>query len=411
MKSKQFGRLAVIVAAMALFLAACGAEPTATPTLGPTAAPLPQSTPTPTPDAATRFQAEWDALITAAKDEGSLTVAFGGGTSRWFRPIAEFFGEKFGIDVVITVGGGSAQVNRLLAEQNAGRYLVDSLHVGPTSSGRLIPAGRAHPIADLFIHPEVTDKSLWYEGKHYYSDPEQKFNFAFAADADPQNMGMRYNTDLVTQEDIGAMNSVFDFLDPKWKGKIVSRVPVAGGSIGRYYTAYVHPDIGPSWIDGFLSPELDVTFLSDNTQIVNGVAKGKFAMGIAMGASGRDLDALESLGAPVKRLVKEFKEGGELSASGGLHHITVPINQPHPNAAKLWVNWWLSKEGQTAILTMSTAEVAPTLRVDVPEWGTTTEYTRRVEGKTYYFFGTDPEYVGRRQEAQDYVTTAYTATR
>ena len=168
--------------------------------------------------------------------------------------------------MVITIGGGSAQVNRLLAEQTAGRYLVDSLHVGPTSSGRLIPAGTAHPVADLFIHPEVTDKSLWYEGKHYYSDPEQKFNFAFAADADPQNMGMRYNTDLVTQEDIDAMNSVFDFLDPKWKGKIVARVPGGGGA--GYHTTYVHPDIGPEWIDRFLAPELDVTFSPDQRFIV-----------------------------------------------------------------------------------------------------------------------------------------------
>ena len=45
------------------------------------------------------------------------------------------------------------------------------------------------------------------------------------------------------------------------------------------------------------------------------------------------------------------------------------------------------------------------------DWGKTVEGTRRVEGKTYYFFGTDPVYVAKRQEALDFMTAAYEATR
>ena len=402
MTGKQLGRLAVIVAAVALFLAACGADPTATPE--PTPTPPPQATAT--PDAAALFEAEWDALIAAAQTEGRVSLVFGGGAGRDFRPIAEFFGEKFGIEMVISSGSGRTLVNRVLAEQDTGRYLVDALYAGPTSVGsRLIPANAVVPVADLFIHPEVTDKSLWYRGKHYYSDPDQQFAFAFAANAGPQNMGMRYNTDLVTQEDIDAMNSVFDYLDPKWKGRIVARVPGGGGA--GYHTTYVHPDIGTEWIDRFLSPELDVTFSGDQRFIVDGISKGKFAMGMAMGGAGRDLDGLATLGAPLKALVKEFEEGGSMAATGSTHYIAVPINQPNPNAAKLWVNWWLSREGQTLMHTMSEVEPDPTLRADVTDWGKTAPHQRRVEGKSYYFFGTDPEYIGKRQEALDYVTAAY----
>ena len=404
MRGKQLGLLVATAAGVALFLAACGADPTPTPE--PTPTPLPQATPT--PDAAALFHAEWDGLIAAAQDEGKLSLIFGGGAGRDYRPIANFFGEKFGIDVVVATGSGSAHANRVMAEQDTGRYLVDAIYSGPTSIGaRLAPAKAIVPVADLFIHPEVLDKSLWYQGKHYYSDPEQQFAFAFAASAGPENMGMHYNTDLVTQEDIDAMNSVFDYLDPKWKGKIVAAVPA--GNAGTYHTSYVHPDIGKEWIEAFLSPELDVTFCNDNRFMVDGVANGGFAIGMNMGGAGRDLDALESLGAPVKRLVKEFKEGGELSASGSTHHIAVAINQPHPNAAKLWVNWWLSKEGQTLMHTMSEVEPDPTLRADVTDWGRTVEGQRRVEGKTYYFFGTDPVYVAKRQEALDFMTAAYEA--
>ena len=405
MSRNRFGLLAAIAMTVALLLTPCGSdEPTTAPAATPTQEP--GTTPTPTPDAAARFQAEWDALIAAAQDEGTVNLVFGGGAGRDFRPIANLFGEKFGIEMVISSGSGRTLVNRILAEQDTGRYLVDALYAGPTSVGsRLIPANAVVPVADLFVHPEVLDKSLWYRGKHYYSDPEQQFAFAFAANAGPQNMGMRYNTELVTQADIDNFSSVFDFLDPRWKGKIVARVPGGGGA--GYHTTYVHPDIGTEWIDRFLSPELDVTFSPDQRFIVDGIVNGKFAMGMAMGGAGRDLDGLASLGAPVKALVKEFKEGGILVATGSTHHLAVPINQPHPNAAKLWVNWWLSKEGQTLMHTMADVEPDPTLREDVSDWGKTAEAQRRVAGQDYYFFGTDPEFVGRRQEALDYVTDAY----
>ena len=409
MAGKQFGLLAAIAGTVVLVLAACGADATATPTAAPTATPPPAPAATPTPDADAMFQAEWDALIAAAHEEGELSLVFGT-NGRIFRSIAMLFGERYGIEMVISTGSGSAGVNRVLAEQETGRYLVDVMYGGASSvARRMIPANALHPFGELLMHPEVTDKSLWYGGKHYYTDPQQKFHFSFAATAGPENMSMHYNTDLVTPEDIEAMGSVFDFLDPKWKGKIVSLLPSGGGSGGAYYRAYIHPDIGTEWIDRFFAPELDVTFTPDKRFIVDGVSKGKFHMVIA-GGSSADLDALASLGAPVKKLRKEFTEGGGLTASGDRTNMSVPINQPHPNAAKLWVNWWLSQEGQTLMHTTA-ADARPTLRVDVTDWGHTKEEERRVEGKSYFFFTTDPEYVLRRDEANDYVTTAYEASR
>ena len=427
MISKQFGLLAVIAGAMALLLAACGADPTATPTAPatptatptqepgatprPTATPLPPATPTPTPDAAALFQAEWDALIKAAQEEGELSVTLGSVSSRNFRPIIELWGEKFGITPLIASGSGSAHVNRVLAERAAGQYQVDIMQGGATTViARMIPANALDPVADSFIHPEVTDTSLWFDGRHWYADPDQKFLFTFAAVVGPMNLGMRYNTDLVSQEDVDAMNSVFDYLDPKWKGKIVSITPTVGGSGGTFYTAYVHPDIGTEWIDGFLAPELDVTFSADRKFITDGIAKGKFHLAIAVGGSSRDIDSLATLGAPLKRLVKEFKEGGAMSASSGMNFMFTPTNRPNPNAAKLWVNWWLSKEGQTTMHTMAAVESQPTLRVDVTDWGTTDPNARREEGKSYFFFSTDPNYTVKRQEALDYSAAVYEAT-
>ena len=116
-------------------------------------------------------------------------------------------------------------MNRVLAEQQAGRYLVDSMQGGvSTVIARMIPAGALSPVADLFIHPEVIDKSLWFNGTHWYSDPDQKFIFAFSAVLNPMNMGMRYNTDLVSQEDLDAVNA--------------SNTDVADISIRRHVTLF-----------------------------------------------------------------------------------------------------------------------------------------------------------------------------
>ncbi|MCH8973521.1 MAG: extracellular solute-binding protein [Chloroflexi bacterium] len=407
--------LALLAVVMALVLAACGQEdPTATPvpTATPTSPPgAEEPVPTATPDAAAVFQAEWDELIKAAQEEGEVVLVLGGSAGRNFRPVAEFWQDKFGIEAIVSTGSGSEQANRILAERSTGIYLVDVLWVGGTSANtRMVPANALVPIADVFIHPEVTDLSLWYQGQHWYADEPQQFVFTFAADAAPQNMAMRYNTDLVTQEDLDGFNSVFDYLDPKWKGKIVSLSPLTGGAGGTYFEAYVHPDIGPSWIDGFFSPDLDVTFTEDFRFIVDGVGRGKFAMGVAIGSAGRDLDALRDAGGPVARLAKDFKEGGVVSGTGSSDNMMVPTNQPHPNATKLFVNWFLSQEGQTMMHTLSEQESDPTLRLDVTDWGTTRTIDRRIEGQDYFFFTADPVYVAQRIEALDYTKDVYNAT-
>jgi ABC-type Fe3+ transport system substrate-binding protein len=63
-------------------------------------------------------------------------------------------------------------------------------------------------------------------------------------------------------------------------------------------------------------------------------------------------------GAPLKFL--HPKEGGYLSESG----ISFINGAPHPNAAKLFLNWFLSREGQT--LFSRTLPATP-VRKDAPQ--------------------------------------------
>ena len=408
MISKRWGLLTVIAVSVALVLAACGADPTATP--APTATAPSQAEPTPTLDAAAQAEADWEALIEAAQEEGNLSLSFNTSSGRSLRPVAAFFEEKFGIKTVVSVGSGGASANRILAERTNGQFLVDIMYAGQsTANGRMAPSGSIDVFADSLVLPEVTDLSLWFAGRHWYGDPEQSLVFNYAASAEKFDASMRYNTDLVSEEEAAAFTTVFDFLDPKWEGKIVAYTPTGSGGGGNYYQAYVHPDVGKEFLDRLLSPEMAVTFTNDLTIIVNGVAQGKYAMCIACGSAGTDIDSLAFLGAPVARLSQKLLQGGVLS--GTTNQVMVMLNQPNPNAAKLWINWFLSKEGATKMHTIAAEPMDPTLRVDVTEWGTTRPFERREEGKSYYFLTSDPAYLDRYDEAVAYAGALYEAVK
>ena len=266
----------------------------------------------------------------------------------------------------------------------------------PRSIGRLISANALDPLAELFIHPEVLDTSLWFGGKHWWTDEQQQYVFTMSASAGPI-MPMWYNTNLVSQADLDGITSVFDYLDPKWKGKIVALPPLNRGPGDTYFGASFHPEIGSSWIDAFVDPDFGVTFSNEGPFIIDGIANGKFAMGIAIGAAGRDLDMLAEQGAPVQTFpctvsgacVKQLKEGSVMSASEGQNNLMVLTNQPHPNSAKLFVNWFLSKEGQTIMHRLS-ADPDQTLRTDVTDLGKTLPSERRDPGRGYWFFRNFP---------------------
>jgi ABC-type Fe3+ transport system substrate-binding protein len=82
--------------------------------------------------------------------------------------------------------------------------------------------------------------------------------------------------------------------------------------------------------------------ISRNTrQIADALAKGAISIAVGIGAS--EVEAHLKAGLPVKELPKP-KEG--LPASSAFGVVGIVKDPPHPNAAKIFLNWLLSKEGQ-----------------------------------------------------------------
>jgi len=344
----------------------------------------------------------WDETLAAAQKEGKLVVVLGGSASRNYRPVFKFFEDKFGIRTVVSTGSGRGQANRLLAERGARRYEVDMIMTGGTTGNqRLLPNHVVDPIGPELFLPEVVDKSLWYQGKHYYSDPEEKYIFSFSGGADLTPVAMRFNTDKLPIKEAKKIDSVWTFLDKKrFTGQIVALPPTIAGAGGTYFTVQVHPDLGEKYLRRFFDPELDVKFIQDYRQVADGVARGKYTMAIFVGSGGRDIDRLGKQGLPVQNfaqmLTGPLKERPTLQGTGSSNSIMVVNRRPHPNATRLFLNWFLSKEGQTIVHTKSVRVPDQSFRADVTELGKVHKAEMRRPGVEYLTLAHDPEVQKKR---------------
>jgi ABC-type Fe3+ transport system substrate-binding protein len=390
---------------MLAVLAACGSDPSPTPTSAPatptatrSAASTPGATtaaPTSTPGKA-QWEVDWENLIAAAKQEGELVIALGTGVENW-APIHRYFQDKFGIRIVASGGNSTEVASRVIAEQAANRFEVDVLHPGPTASNqRLIPNNGHAPLEELFMLPEVLDKSLWYNDDYHWVDPEKKYVFSYSATAGIQTLGFTWNSNSISQAEIDQIDSVWDFLDPKFKSKIIAQPATQGSATTPYFLSWVHPQIGPTWIERFVA-EMDVQWATDVRLIEDSVARG--VRPITLFTGGTDFPSMIAQGLPIKQLAEDVRsnnrpwaEAPVLGNNTGSTVMSIARNPKHPNATKLWINWFLSKEGQTVWHTLfpPPSFPAPTMRDDVTDWGRTDPPVRREPGKTDYFA---PEYV------------------
>lgn len=388
----RFTVLMTLAVAAVLLTSACGTDPTATPIPTPTAPP--QAAPTATPTENEQFQAEWDALVQAAQEEGRLVIAAGGSGARDSRPVWDVFQDKYGIEVLITTGTSNEVVQRLLAEQSSEVFEVDLFMMDILKQNQVIDANGLRPVEPLLFHPEVTDKSLWYNNGYLWADVDRKYVLGYAATVNRDSIiTAGYNTDLVSEADVKRIEVDRDFIAPwfveKYAGSILMMAPppysTAGG--GNYYTIVKHPSLGREFLKDFMTL-LEPDWESDNRRACDFVAQGKYAWTFLGSNVVTCLDELGEQGLPAAEFTMEAGPDQQPFLSGGSSamQISAPINPPHPNATQLALNWFLSVEGQTTNNELANVREnrypRPSLRNDVPP-GKTDPEQRREPGVIY----------------------------
>lgn len=342
------------------------------------------------------FEQEWAKLIAAAKQDGTLSVASGGAPSRQYRPVLDVFSKKFGIKVEVSKGGANSTISRVLAERKAGKYSFDVALISVRiNNQRLVPSGSLVPFAPLLIHPEVLDTSKWYGGKHWYGDKDLKYTFIYHA-ASEDRYEMWYNTDKIEDAEIQSLKSQWDFFDPRWKGKIQGQGMGDPSGIRQMIDSWFDPDRGPKWVKKYLT-DAGVTFSDDRRILETWLVSGRFPLR-AVSTAEEELRMLAKKGLPIKPHFLPKKEG-ILRAAGSGCCISVFDKAPHPNAAKLFVNWFLTREAQEFTHTSIPNIDRASLRTDV-QWGEVLEDQRRDNNKKYSFPDAEPGSGAKHEEAQ-----------
>jgi iron(III) transport system substrate-binding protein len=331
------------------------------------------------------WQAEWERTVKAAEDEGQLTVYIAGYGALIDSGLFQKAYPK--IKITSVTGSGTQLAPRIVAERRAEKYLADVYSGGGGSLYQSLYVGKMlEPLKPALILPEVIDPTKWFEGKQKYVDREGQYIIVYegnvAAGASPA-----YNTNLLNPKDY---KSLWDFLNPKLKGKIVSPdIRRTRGSGPSFQYLYYHADLGPGFMRRFYS-EMDVTLTADLRQEMDWLSAGKFAL--SMPTQGSSTSKAKAQGLPVDEFdPHHFKEGPSISAAFG--QLALMNRAPHPNAAKVFINWLLSREGQSAFqrIISTPGEAKNSRRIDVPKDHIPAS-ERRVDGGKYF----DPDDIGSR---------------
>jgi iron(III) transport system substrate-binding protein len=327
------------------------------------------------------WQTSWEKTVAAAKKEGKLNFYVGRYGS---EPLLNEFRKEFPEIKLVTVNGaGNTLGTRIISEMRAGNVLADLFSGGANTNYEILYEGKAlDSIKAALILPEVLDESKWHEGRHRYTDPEQRHVLIYIAM--PSSSGFYYNTNLVNPKEF---KSYWDLVTPRWKGKYVSQEPTGTGLGASMQFFYYHPDLGAEYIRKMFG-EMQPVFGRDRRQITDWLAQGRYPLCVGC----RDTARAKSQGLPVDELDNvDWKEGVQLTSGGG--SMSLIKGGPNPNAAKVFINWFLSRRGQIALQKYQDlyGEDAPnSRRIDIPK-DTLVPVMRLQTGKRY-FDVSDPKY-------------------
>jgi len=312
------------------------------------------------------YGSAWQRLVERAQQEGKVVVV-GIASSRSLEEVFDVFSRRFGIEVELSPGTGSSNVQRILAERARGRFSVDVSMIGPTSSERLSQAGVFVLLEPLLVHPDVADRSRnWLFPYPVWSGTQPGYVAAYLVRIGANISEVYYNTDLVSQEEIDRIESLNDLNDPRWRGRIVAVLDPRT----RYATSHWRRPwqvLGPDWFAKFLRDQRPVLLNNGSVrEVTDGLGHGKYALGVFLPYGARaEIEKMARVGIPVREIRRTLKEGARLSTGGS---IAIFDRAPNPNAAALFVNWYLSHDGQETRHTLTReADPSPSLRTDVSQ--------------------------------------------
>jgi ABC-type Fe3+ transport system substrate-binding protein len=280
----------------------------------------------------------WDALVAAANAEGEVDV-HGGPGKLYGEVLTEGFRRAYPqIKINFTGLSGRDAIPKILREREAGLYNWD-VYVGGTPSilQALKPAGAFAPLRPALLLPEVLDDKGWYGGLYgAWMDNEKTFVLGFEATV---SAVMVVNWDVVAKD---SLRSYQDLLEPQFSGKIVWDDPrLPGQGVASAQTLLLN--FGPDFLKR-LYAEQKIVYTANPRQNAEWVVRGQYPIGIATAFEELAPFQQQGLGKNIAAFAGPLDKP---TVGPGFGTVSLMDHAPHPNAAKLYINWLLSKAGQT----------------------------------------------------------------
>jgi ABC-type Fe3+ transport system substrate-binding protein len=288
-----------------------------------------------------RAHAAESALYPAAKQEGEVVWYTSLIVNQAVRPLIDAFDKKYpGIEVKYSRGDSGPNAIKVINEARAGKVLGDVFD-GIATTPPLLKAG----LVDTFV-PSAADQYPFA-----LRDPDGRWNALVLYFLTPG-----INTQLVGKDEI---KTAQDLLNPKWQGKIAwsnepsSGAPVYVGSV----LATMGADDGIAFLRALARQNI-VNVDATNRAILDQVILGQYAIALSIFNHHAVLSAQK--GAPVTWLKVE-------PIPAPFHSIGLVKNAPHPNAAKLLIDFLLSETGQRAFADVGYLPAMPSVPAQTPE--------------------------------------------
>jgi ABC-type Fe3+ transport system substrate-binding protein len=280
-----------------------------------------------------RRPAEWDKTLEAAKKEGKIVIAIPP-ANELRKEMEPLLKQKFGLEAELVSAPGPRNASRIASERKAGVSYFDALIVGTGTAVGLAHDGMLEPIESFLILPEVMDAKEWWGG-HIWEDNLSTHRYLYSFLADVSTHSIWYNSSLAKPEELRSFD---DYLSTKWKGKIGfsdPRIPSSGQSVWSFMWEVK----GEEFLKKLVQQDLFLT--RDLRQLTDTLAKGKVALAFGIGRS--QAEPFVKAGLPIKPAPAP-REG--LPASNSFGVLGIVKDPPHPNATRIFINWFLSREGQ-----------------------------------------------------------------
>jgi iron(III) transport system substrate-binding protein len=261
------------------------------------------------------------ALVAAAKKEGRVVLYTPLIVDQVVRPLAAAFRAKYGIPVDYARMDSDSVVLKILNENRAGHGGAD---VFTTTLG--LEALIAAKSIRKFQSVSAADLPSGYKDPNGYWVSVRLHVF-----------GPAVNTDLVKPADRPKTYS--DLLDPKWTGKMVWRrndLTGASGFVGNVLMS-MGEEKGMEYLRKLAGQKIVGVTISDRA-LLDQVIAGEYAMTIVV--TNHNVEISRKQGAPVAWIPLE-------PAMMSSEQMGLTALAPHPNAGLLFLEYALSREGQT----------------------------------------------------------------